>query len=394
LEEADVVVVGAGPAGSTAARLAAEAGCSTIVLEKRAEIGEPVQCAEGVSSRVLEELGIGEGRWTAKRVENVKLISPSGITVDLKQNVKGFDFGYVLERKIFDKHLGRLAADAGVELKLCCKATGLSRNDGRAIVSYEEFGDPREIRTKIVIGADGVMSKVGRWAGIDTHLGLNDIESGIEYEMVDIDVNDDIEMFFGRCYAPGGYAWVFPKGDGRANVGLAVIPRVASRPAIEYLDAFVEHPRLAHRFKDGAIIEVKAGGIPVSGPLKSAVADNVMLVGDAARQVNPITGGGISSSVTCAKIAGKVAGEAVAAGEFSRSSLAIYDDRWIEAIGNYHWKLLKAKDVYLELKDEELDRIAEAFRTASDVEFNTLGILRAISRTSPKLLWRLRKVLV
>jgi len=394
LEEADVVVVGAGPAGSTAARFAAESGCNTVLLEKRAEIGEPVQCAEGVSSKALEELGIGEGRWTAKRVENVKLISPSGITVDLKQNVRAFDFGYVLERKIFDKHLGRLAADAGAELKLCCKATGLSRNDGRAIVSYEEFGDPREVRTKIVIGADGVMSKVGRWAGIDTHLGPNDIESGIEYEMVDIDVRDEIEMFVGACYAPGGYAWIFPKGDGRANVGLGVIPRVARRPAIEYLDEFLQHPKLAHRFKDGATIEVKAGGIPVSGPLKSAVADNVMLVGDAARQVNPITGGGIGSSVTCAKIAGRVAGEVMAGNDFSRKSLAIYDDRWIEAIGNYHWKLVKAKDVYLELKDEELDHIAKAFRTISDVEFNTLGILRAMSSTSPKLLWKLRKVLV
>lgn len=392
MEEADVVVIGAGPAGSTAARFAAEAGCSTILLEKRAEIGEPVQCAEGVPSHVLEELGIGEGRWTAKRVENVKLISPSGITVDLKQNVRAFDFGYVLERKIFDKHLGRLAADAGAELKLCCKATGLSRNDGRAIVSYEEFGDPRDVRAKIVIGADGIMSKVGRWAGIDTHLGPNDIESGIEYEMVDIEVHDEIEMFVGHCYAPGGYAWIFPKGDDRANVGLAVIPRVASKPAIEYLDAFIEHPKLAHRFKDGATIEVKAGGIAVSGPLESAVADNVMLVGDAARQVNPITGGGIGSSVTCAKIAGNVAGEVMAADDFSRSSLKIYDDRWIEAIGNYHWKLLKAKNVYLELKDEELDHLAETFRKVSDVEFNTLGILKAMSSTSPRLLWKLRKL--
>jgi digeranylgeranylglycerophospholipid reductase len=117
-----------------------------------------------------------------------------------------------------------------------------------------------------------------------------------------------------------------------------------------------------------------------------------MLVGDSARQVNPITGGGIGSSVTCAKIAGNVAGEIMAADDFSRSSLKIYDDRWIEAVGNYQWKLLKAKNVYLELKDEELDHLAETFRKVSDVEFNTLGILRAMSSTSPKLLWKLRKL--
>lgn len=393
MERTDVLVVGSGPAGSTTARFAAESGCDTTILEKRPEIGEPVQCAEGVTSAILDMLGIGVGKWTAKKIENVRMISPSGIVVNLKKNVKGFSFGYVLERKIFDKHLGRLAVEAGAEIKLCSKAVGLKRQNGKVIVSYQEFGDPQEIEANLVIGADGVMSKVGRWAGIDTHLGPNDIESGIIYEMIGIDAGDDIDMFFGRCYAPGGYAWIFPKGDNKANVGLAVVPRMAKKPAVEYLDDFIEHPSLADRFKGGSIIEVKAGGVPVSGPLKSAVADNVMLVGDAARQVNPITGGGIGSSVTCGKIAGMVAGELAKGDDFSRDALKIYDDQWIEAIGNYHWKLLKAKDVYMDLEDDELDGIAKTFQKATDVEFNTLGMLRAMSSTSPKLMWKLRKVL-
>ncbi len=393
MEQTDVLVIGAGPAGSAAARFSAEAGAETTVLEKRSEIGEPVQCAEGIASTVLDELGMDEGPWTAKKIANVKMISPSGIVVDLKENVRGFNFGYVLERKIFDKQLGRMAADAGADMRLCSKAVALRRKNGRAIVSYREFGNSKEIQANVVIGADGIMSKVGRWAGLNTALGPNDIESGIEYEMVGIDIDDDIDMFFGRCYAPGGYAWIFPKGDDRANVGLGVIPRMATKAAVEYLDAFLDHPILEGRLKKGSIIEIKAGGVAVSGPLKSAVADNVMLAGDAARQVNPITGGGISSSVTCGKIAGEVAGLVSRGEDFSAGALKEYDDRWIEAVGNYHWKLLKAKDVYLDLSDEELDKIAETFQKARDVEFSTLGMLKAMSSTSPRLLWKLRKIL-
>ncbi len=393
MERTEVLVVGSGPAGSTAARFASESGAETVILEKRAEIGEPVQCAEGVASNVLDEVGLGEGPWTTKKIENVKMISPAGIVVNLGQIVKGFNFGYVLERKVFDKQLGRLAADAGADIRLCSKAVGMQRHDHRAVVTYEEFGDPKQIEANIVIGADGVASKVGRWAGIDTHLKPDDIEAGIEYEMVGIDVSDDIEMYYGRCYAPGGYAWIFPKGDDRANVGLAVVPKMADRPALQYLDEFLRNPKLEGRLEGGSIIEVKAGGVPVSGPLRSAVADNVMLAGDAARQVNPITGGGIHSSVTCGRIAGEVAGKLAKGDDFSQRALKEYDEKWIEAIGNYHWRLLKAKDVYLDLSDKELDSIAAAFQKAKDVEFNTLGILRAISSTSPKLLWKLRKVL-
>ncbi len=393
LDSTDILVVGAGPGGSTAARFAAESGAGCTVLEKRPEVGEPVQCAEGVSSQVLEELGLTEGKWTAKKIENVKMISPSGVVVDMQDRVRGFNFGYVLERKVFDKHLSRMAAQSGADLKLCSKAVGMTRRDGRAVVTYEEFGELREIEAKIVIGADGVMSKVGRWAGIDTRLGPKDIESGIEYEMTNIEAGDEIEMYFGRCYAPGGYAWIFPKDSDRANVGLAVIPSMAKRPAVEYLDEFISNPILGDRMKDGSIIEIKAGGVPVSGPLKSAVADNTMLVGDAARQVNPMTGGGISSSVTCGKIAGEVSAELSEGGDYSARALKPYDERWIEAIGNYHWKLLKAKDVYMKLNDDELDEIAKAFQKAKDVEFSTMGTLRSMAKTSPRLLWKLRKIL-
>jgi digeranylgeranylglycerophospholipid reductase len=211
--------------------------------------------------------------------------------------------------------------------------------------------------------------------------------------MINIEISDEIEMYFGRYYAPGGYAWIFPKGEDKANVGLAVIPKYAKKPAIEYLQEFLRNPHLGDRLSKGKIIEVKAGGVPVSGPMKSAVCDNVMLVGDAARQVNPLTGGGINSSVTCGKIAGGVAGRVALGDDFSKSALKTYDKQWIEAVGNYHWKLLKAKNIYIDLKDDEIDEIAETFKKTKGVALNTLGMLKAMSSASPRLLWKLRKVL-
>jgi digeranylgeranylglycerophospholipid reductase len=393
LDQTEVLVIGAGPGGSTAARFAAEAGADVTVLDKRSEIGEPVQCAEGIPQSGLDEIGIGEGPWIARKIDNVKLYSPSGIELDISNNVRKFEFGYVLERKIFDKHLARLAADAGAKIKLCCKATALRRENGRAIVTYEEFGDQAEIQANIVIGADGVMSKVGRWAGMNTNLDQGDIESGAEYEMINLELDDEIELYFGECYAPGGCAWIFPKGDDKANVGLAVIPKRAKKPAIEYLNDFLKHPLVSKRLENGSIIEVKVGGVPVSGPPQTAVSDNVMLVGDAARQVNPITGGGIHSSSECGKIAGRIAAKVAKGDDFSAEALKPYDKEWIEAVGNYHWKLLKAKNVFLNLSDKELDQIATAFLKAGGAELNTMGILKAMSSSSPRLLWKLRKAL-
>jgi digeranylgeranylglycerophospholipid reductase len=172
----DVVVIGAGPGGSMAAKTAAELGLNVVLLEKRQEIGEPIRCAEGVSHRSeLSELIRVQPDWISNEINGVRLHSPNNdnvfTTVD---NGKG-EGGYILERKSFDRGLALQAACAGVKVLVKTRATGLIRKDDLCTVSAICQGEPLQIEAPLIIGADGVESKVARWAGIDTRLKPDEI---------------------------------------------------------------------------------------------------------------------------------------------------------------------------------------------------------------------------
>jgi len=387
----DVIVVGAGPAGSTAAYSAAAAGASVLVIDRRRELGVPVQCGEALAEDVLKELRIEpDPRWAVCRTNAVKIVSPSGIEVRIAERSVTGKVGYILDRKVFDKFLAMRAAREGAEILVNTYVNGLITENGHpAGVRTTGAWGKGEFRGKVIIAADGVGSRIGRWVGIKTALKLEDIESGIQFQMVGVKPEDTslMEFYFGSGIAPGGYAWFFPKGEDTANVGLGVLGSRADRRPVEYLREFVR--KMPH-ISCGKVVEVNAGGVPVSGPLKQTVKENVMLVGDAARQVNPLTGGGIDSAMRAGTIAGEVAAKAVDEGDTSEKRLMEYEKRWREAIGKRLEKYLKGKEVLLKLTDEELDQLA---RTLSSVRFDRISLtdmLRVIAGAHPKLLWKLK----
>ena len=226
--DCDVVVVGAGPGGSMAARYCAEGGLKTILLEKKAEVGAPLRCAEGVSKKWLEEVGIEpEPMWIRGDMKGAIIKSPQGTTFQLDESKAGSEVGYVLERHLFDKALARDAAKAGAQIMMRTSCTGIIREEGKIVgVKARSMGEEIEIRAKCVVAADGFESQVGRWAGVDTTLKLNDIDSCIQYRMVNIDCVPDYCEFVIGSVAPGGYIWIFPKGEGVANVGIGVMGRL------------------------------------------------------------------------------------------------------------------------------------------------------------------------
>jgi digeranylgeranylglycerophospholipid reductase len=258
------------------------------------------------------------------------------------------------------------------------------------VVTVESRGQEMEIKAKIVIAADGPESRVGRWGGLKTALKPKDMESCAQFEMAGVQMAepDCIEFHFGSV-APGGYAWIFPKGDDIANVGLGVLTTITDKTAYEHLLEFVESNPAT---KNAQPVELNVGGDPVGGLLKKKVTDNVLVTGDAASMVNPLTGGGIISGMLGGRIAGQVAAQAVADGDYSHENLKVYDKLCEDELGESFKKYLKAKEYLLSLSDEELDEIADVFKDSDFETINTAEMVKKLIKISPKALLKLGKL--
>jgi len=392
----DAIVVGAGPAGCMTAKVCAENGLSVLLLEKDAEIGTPKRCAEGLSLNGFEKAGLKpDKKWCAQAINGAVLWSPSGKSVVME---RPDTWGYVLERKIFEKHLARDAIKAGADCMVRATVTDLIKEGGKPVgVKADFLGDEVEFTSKLLIGADGTESKVGRMAGIKTTNVLNDYISGFQYEMAGIEGLDEskIHLWFGNEVAPKGYMWAFPKGDGMANVGGGILSTENAKVSVRsYLERFIAgHPEF---FKNASPVEVNAGGIPVSGYMKDAfVGDNVMLVGDAAQQVNPIHGGGMSTGLYAGRICGRVAAEAIASGDLSKRKLLEYEEEWRSTDGTRMDKMLKLRHFLEGLSDKDFEYFADVMKgpELEDIQKGKTKFMLKLLVRKPKLLLYARKYL-
>ena len=392
-DEYDVVVVGAGPGGSTAARTAAEE-CDVLLIEKRQEIGDPVRCAEGLDIRQLPKYISPDKKWISSEINAMRVHAPDGTTVDVTAEMLRMQepLGYVLERKIFDRDLARDAARAGADIMVRTRAMGLIVEDGAVKgVRVNRLGDDFEVRSKVVIGADGVESQVGRWGGINTTLKLKDIESCAQYHMENVDVLEKtLDVYLGEKYSPGGYAWAFPKGERSANVGLGVLgSKLNAKRPIDYLNEFV-----ADKFPRGQPVELVLGGTPVSDALKTTIGDGLMLVGDAARHTHPVTGGGMLQAIASGQIAGEVARKAVRQNDASARVLREYETEWNNhPFGKQRKRNYRVKELGVERSDEELNRMVRVVRGIQPEELTVKGIITHIMKKDPKLMLMIRHLL-
>ena len=306
--EVDVLIVGAGPAGSTTARFCAGKDLDVFMIDRRNEIGYPVQCGEflpdvsethSMFPRVndLEELFTVDSSLIAGESSCVELISPRG-------RVYKCEFkGYTLDRRAFDKHLANLAVESGARLETSTSL--LSIEDG---VAHTTLGD---IKAKVIVGADGPNSRTAK------HVGLP--RSQRRYPAITCQAEGHFEpvlkMYFGSV-APGGYAWIIPKRHG-ANVGAGFNPALLKVPPSELFNRFVSKLGISYR-------DVAMGFVPQSGPVDKTVAGNAIIVGDSAGHVMATNGGGIPIAMMAGRIAGKTIREHIKAGV----PLAEYESRW------------------------------------------------------------------
>jgi digeranylgeranylglycerophospholipid reductase len=389
-ERYDVVVVGAGPGGSVTAKTAAEHGLDVLLIERNQEIGVPVKCAEGVSKEI-EKFVVPDKKWISAVVKGANIYGPDGTKVVMAGD-KLEDEGYVLERRIFDKFLASEAARAGADVRVKTEAYGIIKENGYVKGVYvRSRGKNTRIFAHVVVGADGVESMVGRWAGIDTRLPAHNISVGAEYLMCNIEPNKEYsEFFLGSEIAPKGYAWVFPKGDNCANVGILIDGDISGEKhrAIDYLKAFVRD-----KFPNGTVMAEIYGAVPLSGAQNENVAGGLILVGDAARQVNPLTGGGILYAMQAGEIAGEVIAEAVQGKDFSKRKLSEYNERWKSEFGKLLENGLKAKELFSNLSDEDINRLAHSLEGVKINVLTPWSLLMALIKQNPKILFKLAKVL-
>ncbi len=376
----DIVIVGAGPAGSTAARVAAQKGAKVLLLEKDREIGIPVRCGEAVGEKGLKRVLEPRPEWIANKIEAVRLVAPDGTIVKIHHE----DIGFILDRKRFDYDLAMMAAQQGVKVVTKAYAYGLLNENGTITgVKVLHLGNHYQIKAKIVIGADGVESRVGRWAGLKTNVKLKDMETCVQMTVSNIKLERSYcDFYFSNQLAPGGYLWVFPKNEHLANIGMGISGEFAEQKAtIFYLKEFIDK-----KFPEAAILTTVAGGVPCASFMEKIVTNGLMLIGDAAHQANPMTGGGIVQSIIASQIAGRVAAEAIKENDTSEERLSEYVKEWDKENGNSHRRAYRLKEAVYKLTDDDLNRTAAAISSKPPEKQTIVNIFKTALIQQPKLI--------
>ncbi len=369
--EYDAVVVGAGPAGLMAARKIARKGFSALILEKERDLGTRA-CAEAVSSSAFETAEIPPSSSLISNTIHGAYVFPPDESKMVK--ISGEYRGYILNKPLFLYALASEAASAGSEIQMRSEVKGINIEGGVAkSLVYERKGELRTVGFRYLVGADGVGSVVARSCGFD--LGGYEIIPTIQYVMVNcrIPERNMIRVYLGNEVAPLGYVWVFSKNEYMANVGIGV----RGKPAKPYLDRFIAgHPEF---FGNAKVIKEGGGGVPVGGQIRELVKGNVVLCGDAAGQVIPITGGGIRSSMAAGSIAGEVVAQAIEAGD--PSVLRDYSVRYSEPWGSRISKSLKVLRVIETLPDDDLNTLGDLLSGEDIIDLaNGLDVKRVAAK--------------
>jgi digeranylgeranylglycerophospholipid reductase len=372
----DCCVIGGGPVGAVAARSAARNGARVLLVEKGGAPTYPDRCTGIVSPRLLEEAGLDQ-RVIVRRIRGGIIHAPNSRYL----RIEAADTrAVVIDRRLFNIRLLEMAEAVGVEFCTESLVTGLDNGS----VTIERNGATYQAEAKVVIGADGPRSQVAAWVKLPPQgeilLGL---QAMVRYEAEEPDF---IEVFFDQELAPGFFAWVVPAEEGIARVGLATSQMKGSS---DFLKRFLKKLKLKP-------LKINAGLIPL-GPRPQTVAPGVMVVGDAAAQAKPTSGGGLYTGICAAKIAGQIAAEN-AHGSREGDGLGAYEKQWREKLDRELSLGMALRRLFRNLHNREINFIFDILDNKAlldivaaygDIDYPSI-IIKALLQ-HPKEWWRVFK---
>jgi digeranylgeranylglycerophospholipid reductase len=390
--------VGGGPCGSAVAAGLARQGANATVFEEHEHIGVPSHCAGHLSINGLKQLKLFP--LPDKIVEmtfcGANFYSPKGNAFSIRFPSP---VTCVVNRSLFDEHVADLAKSAGAIYRLESRVESLLCKDGFVEgVVVNRKGQTENVSARIVIDAEGVSSRLLRQVGLRT-LDRSKLVNGVQAEIEGAEdlESDMVEVFLGKKYAHGLYAWLIPKGDGSAKIGLAA---KGGNPKEQLQKFMLRHPVASVKLRKARIVRTVLHPIPLGGPISRPYSDGFLAIGDVASQVKPTTGGGVILGMTCAEIAAQVAFQSLRSGDFSSESLSLYQKRCKQVLGFDMNVMLRARMMLDAMSDHRIDELInlctalgldKILLSVKDVDFQGKSLLHVLQ--SPRMLALLGYVL-
>jgi digeranylgeranylglycerophospholipid reductase len=382
----EIIVAGGGPAGCFTAQQLAAKQIKVAIVEEHTTIGEPVHCAGLITPRVFELTRCPQSKIVQNKIYGAHIHSPDGSILTIGQGRK--PHALVIDRQRFDQTLAQAAQKAGADILRNHKVISAKKQNQTIILSIQQDTQYSNTRCNLLIGADGARSHLRSTFGFPKP---RELLYGIGAELSDTTLDPHfVHILVGHSIAPGFFAWVIPTNTHgtTARVGLCISTK-SQHPLQHYFTTLLHHPLV----QKATIMKRFGGAIPL-GPLKKTVDDHVMLVGDAAAQVKPTSGGGIYPGVLCATHCADVASQALHRHRFDKQFLQHYHTRWTKELG---WELslgMRFRNVFTRLTDTQFNKYLHKLNTTKTIDvINDYGDIDYPSRLAVPLVKKVPSLL-